>query len=113
MLDRQFSESLAEQFPLDIARIVVLGVDDDHVRMSAAGEQRVVVFLDEVDDGGEGDEEVVLGSEAVEQGSVGADHARPVGFGERPVVELEVGVVLGVQDAAVVGEAIGNGCVCV
>ena len=60
-------------------------------------------MLDEVDDCREGDQEVSLFAEAREEEPVSAHHGWPVCFGEGPVVEFEVGVVLGVQDAAVVG----------
>lgn len=103
VLNRQFSKSFAESFPARVLRIVVLRVHDDHVAVAAAGEQRSRVLFDEVHDGRQRDEEVLLPAETVEELSVGVHHAGPVRFGEGPVMELEVGVVFGVQNAAVVG----------
>ena len=103
VLDRQLAKRPPELDPPRIARIVVLRVHDYHVRVPAARQEGGGVLLDEVYDRRQRDQKVSLFAEAREELSVSAHHARPVCFGECPVVELEVRVVLGVQDAAVVG----------
>lgn len=102
VLNRQLAERPSEILPPDVLGIVVLRVDDNHVRVPAARQKRVCVLLDEVHDCRQGDQEVSLDAEAVEELSVGMHHSWPVGFREGPVVELEVRVVLAVEDAAVV-----------
>ena len=103
VLNRQLAKCPPELFPPGIARIVMLRVYDDHVRVPATGQERVSVLLDEVHDRRQRDEEVSFFTETLQQLAVGAHHVWPVCFGERPIVELKVGVVLGVQNSAVVG----------